>query len=201
MDEAVKSAKRAILGLGDCRMDANGVLTKISAGRNREIIFPNNYKKIEKKSIVLYGNENKIKFCEDIVSCKQGVFEYKSSERFGNVLTVDLGNMGFKVSYNIGKSIHFIGNKLYDCGVTYIFSDDKLVEQVAGIIGGVGYFINIGIITDPNAITVGHTTIWVKGQNIDFLKQVLNFPTANNIYLNASTAYNLQHIERFLKGM
>jgi hypothetical protein len=59
-------AKRAILGLCDYEMDDNGILTKISAGRNGDFIIPKGCKKIMKDSIYLENPNCTIKFSDNV---------------------------------------------------------------------------------------------------------------------------------------
>jgi hypothetical protein len=129
-ERETEKAKSALLGLCDYEMDENGVLTKISAGRDGDIVIPKVCKKIMKDSICLSNPDCTIKFSDNVKDCKVNIFVIPmNSFRVGtHNLTIDLGNMGYTAVYGVGRSLQRLNTWVEILKVTYIFSEEKFAE-------------------------------------------------------------------------
>ncbi|MDR0920647.1 MAG: hypothetical protein LBM93_15575 [Oscillospiraceae bacterium] len=125
------TAKRAILGLGDFEIDDNGVLYKLSAGRTGDFVVPDRCKKIEKGAILLTDFNCKVKFCDSVRACKTGIFDIAVYNPSGQMLTIELANLGYKVMAGVGNIIGVglcIPNKKLTFGATNVM--DKMLNPM-----------------------------------------------------------------------
>jgi hypothetical protein len=187
-------AKRAILGLCDYEMD-NGVLTKINAGRNGEIIIPEGCVEIQRRAILIDEGVRKVRFCDSIERCSSQIFNFKNFDYFSYPpLMVDFGETSFNVAVCFAYNLY--GSLLYTAiRIRYVFGENNFVEQAVGIMTILLDTLNIGLRVTDRA-TLGLTDVSDKMFDPVILKQMRDYIKDNNVRIDDNTRVYLECAEK-----